>query len=375
MNETIKCSIAGIAFTLEKKAYARLDAYLKALKNIYPSDEGEEIISDIESRIVEILLSHQNPETPVTEQAIEEVITQMGTIDEITAEDNARPESAAEEPQPILQKHLYRNLAQASLAGICSGLGSYFSLDPVFIRIGFLAPLIIAISSSFFIHDWWVTDMMYNIFWTFLLIYLILWFTVPAARTARHRLEMEGIPVTSKNIANDTLRTETNEKARTILGDLVTLLGRIAIFFVKLFMVGFLLLLGAIAAALICSLYLLLRSNDIDMVLLLGIFLGLLPVILLIYLNMNLIFATAINGKAVKWLMGVWLALLVAICALLPFWDKGEGFFKSFSDNGLQLGYPVNQYNRYNKSIEELSHQLEEIETPHTNPADTLPSK
>ena len=37
-----------------------------------------------------------------------------------------------------MQKRAYRNTQDKVLAGVCSGLGEYFSIDPLFIRIAFL---------------------------------------------------------------------------------------------------------------------------------------------------------------------------------------------------------------------------------------------
>jgi len=37
-----------------------------------------------------------------------------------------------------LVKRAYRNTQDKVIAGVCSGLGEYFSIDPLFIRIDFL---------------------------------------------------------------------------------------------------------------------------------------------------------------------------------------------------------------------------------------------
>ena len=41
-----------------------------------------------------------------------------------------------------MKKRLYRNTQDKVLFGICSGLGDYFNIDPVFIRIVWLLTLI-----------------------------------------------------------------------------------------------------------------------------------------------------------------------------------------------------------------------------------------
>ncbi len=35
-------------------------------------------------------------------------------------------------------KRLYRNLNEAKIGGVCAGLGDYFNIDPVIIRLAFL---------------------------------------------------------------------------------------------------------------------------------------------------------------------------------------------------------------------------------------------
>lgn len=56
-------------------------------------------------------------------------------------------------------KRLYRNTLEKKIAGICSGLGDYFDIDPVIIRLIFLFALLCGGAG--------------------LLIYIIAWFIVP----------------------------------------------------------------------------------------------------------------------------------------------------------------------------------------------------
>ena len=35
-------------------------------------------------------------------------------------------------------KRLFRNKKNAKIAGVCAGMGDYFAIDPVIIRLGFL---------------------------------------------------------------------------------------------------------------------------------------------------------------------------------------------------------------------------------------------
>ncbi len=38
-----------------------------------------------------------------------------------------------------MTKHLYRSKKDRRIAGVCGGLAEYFSVDPVFVRVAFLA--------------------------------------------------------------------------------------------------------------------------------------------------------------------------------------------------------------------------------------------
>ena len=52
MKEVIKCSISGVAFTMDADAYQTLKEYLDTLKNNYEqTPDGAEIVADIEARI------------------------------------------------------------------------------------------------------------------------------------------------------------------------------------------------------------------------------------------------------------------------------------------------------------------------------------
>ena len=37
-----------------------------------------------------------------------------------------------------IMKRLYRNINEAKIGGVCAGLGDYFKIDPVIVRLAFL---------------------------------------------------------------------------------------------------------------------------------------------------------------------------------------------------------------------------------------------
>ena len=85
MKEVKKCSISGVAFTMDTDAYQELEAYLESLKKTYKeTPDGAEIVADIEARIAELILSAQDSTRVVEKPLILNIIRQMGTAEDIS---------------------------------------------------------------------------------------------------------------------------------------------------------------------------------------------------------------------------------------------------------------------------------------------------
>ena len=56
----------------------------------------------------------------------------------------------------IIDKRLYRNKQDAKIAGICSGIGDYFKIDPIMIRLLFLVALFLGGGLIVYIIGWLV---------------------------------------------------------------------------------------------------------------------------------------------------------------------------------------------------------------------------
>ena len=181
MKKTFSINISGIIFNIDDDAYDKLGDYLNSIKKHFVNVEGnEEIFTDIESRIAEILQSKLSEDKQVIIiDDINEVISVMGQPYEFGEEE--KEEDRAEETFNDTRgdKRLYRDVDNRVLGGVCSGLGAYFRIDPLWFRLGFL----VAMFSGFGI-----------------LLYLILWIAVPEARTTAERLEMKGEKVNVSNI-------------------------------------------------------------------------------------------------------------------------------------------------------------------------------
>jgi phage shock protein PspC (stress-responsive transcriptional regulator) len=181
MKKTFTINISGTVFHIEEDAYEVLQKYLVNLKNHFGSDEeGKEILADIEARIAEIFTEKSSDEKKVvTIDWVNQVIETMGTPEDFAEEEGEDEE--VYESSPKRKRRLYRDPEHRVLGGVCGGLGAYFNMDPVILRIIFVI-LFFATSGAA------------------LLAYIILWIAVPKAITTAQRLEMRGQEATVKNI-------------------------------------------------------------------------------------------------------------------------------------------------------------------------------
>lgn len=180
MKKTFTINISGTVFHIEEDAYEVLQKYLVNLKNHFGNtEEGKEIISDIEARIAEIF-SEKSAENKmvVTLEMVNEIVEIMGTPEDF-AEEEADDEPLVGEAKR--KRRLYRDPDHRVLGGVCGGLSAYFNMDPVVLRIIFVVLFIVTSGAA-------------------LLAYFILWIAVPKAKNTAQRLEMRGQEATVKNI-------------------------------------------------------------------------------------------------------------------------------------------------------------------------------
>jgi len=183
MNKTISINIGGLFFQIDEQAYIILENYLDSLKKHFAGTEGsEEIIQDIESRIAEIFQTRiEAGNVMITLEHVEETIKILGNPGDI---DNNSPEKETKkEHKRFSQKRLFRDEDNRVLGGVCSGLGHYLDVDPVWFRLGFVIALLFFGSS--------------------ILIYLVLWIIIPKADSTEDKMHMKGAPMTIKEIENN----------------------------------------------------------------------------------------------------------------------------------------------------------------------------
>lgn len=350
MKEVKKCSISGIAFTIDVDAYEVLSRYLESLRRSYGNDsEGREIVEDIEARIAELILSSQDNATVVELPLIERIIKQMGTAETIC--DQAGVESAPQ-GEARIPRRLYRDMENARLGGVCAGIGKYFNMNPIWIRVILFAPLLLLLILGWVPFFWWIVPLMGNLCWVFLICYLIFWFAVPAARTARQKLEQNGQPITARSIQETSASSgDIDAPAKSVVAKVVTLFGQIVLILLKILagIVVFALIMGA--CALIIGLFVVgvtgpssspLLPSDLSIwTQILGILVVLIPVLLLIYVLMCLIASRKPVGRTVLFVFLLWLLTFIGlgVVAVRDCQDRKVGRFNNewIKDPDMQL--------------------------------------
>ena len=187
MNITQNVNIGGYPFILDQDAYEEVRSYLEIIEAHFSLSEGcDEIVHDIELRFAELLLSREHAGPIVTKKDIDQVMKILGTPEDFGAESitsrvgNENRDSDGIHPVP---RRLFRDPENKVIAGVCSGLSTYFGInDPIWIRIAFVAVMFAGGSS--------------------VLIYLILCAVMPKAKTPLDRLAMEGKPINVQTIAD-----------------------------------------------------------------------------------------------------------------------------------------------------------------------------
>ncbi|MDR0661173.1 MAG: PspC domain-containing protein [Prevotellaceae bacterium] len=194
MKSTLKVSISGIAFNLEGDAYQLLKSYLDKLTAHFSKNEGGgEIIEDIEARLAELLLTKiSTSEQAVTVNQVSQVIDILGKPEELNDDSitDTKNDGIPYSPSVSAKKRLYRDPDNQVISGVCGGLGVYFNIDPVIFRILFV---VITLSGSFM----WLLSL--NLSAIAVITYVVLWISLPKALTMAQKLEMRG---ESPSVAN-----------------------------------------------------------------------------------------------------------------------------------------------------------------------------
>ncbi|MCD9015309.1 PspC domain-containing protein [Parachryseolinea silvisoli] len=266
MKKNISINISGIIFHIEEDGYDNLRKYLDSITKYFSSfEDSSEIMADIEGRIAEIFLSKLNEgKQVITAEDVTFLMTTMGSVSDFkAAEEQDAPQAkntsastgpatddsyagtgprATSAPRPLM-----RDQRRKILGGVCTGLGNYFNIDPLWIRLLFAVVtfayglsvviylvLWIILPGSYTLEEPQVDKKMFRdpdskvlagvsggiasylgidilivrvLFIVFTItgglgfvVYIVLWIAVPEAKSLTERMQMQGEPVTLSNI-------------------------------------------------------------------------------------------------------------------------------------------------------------------------------
>ena len=356
MDQIKKCSLAGISFTLEADAYAALEGYIQSLQEAYKNTpDGEEIVADIEARIAELILSAVPADAIVTKPLILNIIKQLGSAEEI---DNEQPDHEPEPRQaettdqsgnPRIPRRLYRDVQHHKLGGVCAGIANYFDIDPTLVRLAAIAPILIWLFGEmnlFLLH--YIEGFMGQLAGLVVLGYIVMWFTIPPASTARQKLEMKGERITTDSIRSNVQNATAEERSRTLLADIVNVIGKILLICLKIF--AAIILIGLVLGVCVLGMVALAGIPMLDFNLPTGILLisffcvAIIPLLILIYLVIMLLISQRPKGRALLVMFILWVISLVgmtlsAIKSPARFENSIENLFESVFEHDEEILY------------------------------------
>jgi len=179
MKITVSINLGGYSFNIDEDAYAELKMYLKNLELHFAGEESaSEILSDIETRMAELFRARLTTYKQVISiEDVRQAISVLGTPEDIS--DNEGPTSRDKFASPGYHR-MYRDPDHRIIGGVCAGMGAYWDIDPLIVRIIFLALLLAGGIGA--------------------MVYIILYIVLPEAKTTAQKIEMKGEPVNIHNI-------------------------------------------------------------------------------------------------------------------------------------------------------------------------------
>jgi phage shock protein PspC (stress-responsive transcriptional regulator) len=217
MKKNISINLQGIIFHIEDDGYEVLSRYLHEVKAHFASYQGhEEIVADIEGRIAELFSARLSAvKQVITLTDVEEMTAKMGRVSDFASEpdeDDAAeatiaggtfgpngpfgpkgtfgpegtfgpngPFAAGRTEADGQPRRLYRDLAHRKIAGVCAGLAQYFAVNPLVVRLIFLA--LVLLPNVFGVYDHIPGTGVFRHRFDFgglaLIAYVILWIVLP----------------------------------------------------------------------------------------------------------------------------------------------------------------------------------------------------
>ncbi|MCS4301334.1 MULTISPECIES: PspC domain-containing protein [Chryseobacterium] len=197
MNKTLSIGLAGFSFTIEEHAYIKLSDYLNALRSSLDASEADEVMHDIEIRMVEIFRDSLGKREVINDTDVEKVIAQIGTPEKIEEQEEAyfseknTTKNTNTGTNYSDKKQLFRDPEKQKVAGVCAGLAQYVGMDITAMRAIWLGVFVLGIFTAA------ISSSLIG------LLYVILWAVLPKAETAADFLKMQGKPMNFDNLKNE----------------------------------------------------------------------------------------------------------------------------------------------------------------------------
>ena len=223
MKKNITINLCGRLFQIDEDAYELLQQYIESLRASFGKQEGgEEIADDIEERIAELFddLKAQGI-AAITIEHVQNVISQIGQVEEIAGEETSSETShatgaqaaAAQQAKKSTEgKKFYRDSQNKVFAGVCAGCAHYFGGSAVGWRWGYVIacigwwlicgfnPFTITVGPAIIALLPFALLLTPILFFPFLP-YLLTAILAPETKTPEDMLKMKGKEVNPQNLA------------------------------------------------------------------------------------------------------------------------------------------------------------------------------
>jgi phage shock protein PspC (stress-responsive transcriptional regulator) len=183
MNKTVNINLGGLFFHIDEDAFQKLNRYFDAIKRSLSNSSGQdEIMKDIEMRISEIFTEKKEADKQVINlKDVDAMIAVMGQPEDYRIEEEGETTQSNFNNSTKSSKKLYRDIDKNILGGVSAGLGHYFGIDALWIRLALVLIVIAGVGFPIFL-------------------YILLWILIPKAQTTTEKLQMTGEPVNLSNI-------------------------------------------------------------------------------------------------------------------------------------------------------------------------------
>lgn len=213
MKEITRIHLAKTPYDIELDAKEVLQNYLSEIKQMMDS---EDTMYEIEARMVE-LLGERGVQSNgiITMSDVEDLRSKMGLPKEFSDSESTEDSQADLAPSNSPAKRLMRDTDNAIFGGVCAGIAAYWGINPLWVRLLFIISPFIT-------------------FGTALLVYIIIWISLPEAKTAAEKLQMRGEPVTLDSLKKAANNSESKYRTKETLAKILRICLALGLFFTTL---------------------------------------------------------------------------------------------------------------------------------------------